>query len=125
MPVYMLGEKIIFPDPNDAEETGLLGIGGDLKPERLLLAYKSGIFPWYSAGQPVLWWSPNPRCVLYPEKLHISRSFKRSLNNNPFEIKTNSAFKDVMLACATPRANGTSETGEAGTWITEAMLGVL
>ncbi len=115
-----------FPDVSTAltEPDGLLAASEKLTPELVVEAYKQGIFPWYSEGQPVLWWSPNPRCVLYPEKFHISRSFKRSLNNNPFEIKTNTAFKQVMLACATPRANGTSETGEAGTWITEAMLQV-
>ena len=115
-----------FPDVSTAltEPDGLLAASEKLTPELVVEAYKQGIFPWYSEGQPVLWWSPNPRCVLYPEKFHISRSFKRSLNNNPFEIKTNTAFKQVMLACATPRANETSETGEAGTWITEAMLQV-
>jgi len=115
-----------FPDVSTAltEPDGLLAASEKLTPELVVEAYKQGIFPWYSEGQPVLWWSPNPRCVLYPEKFHVSRSFKRSLNNNPFEIKTNTAFKEVMLACATPRANRTSETGETGTWITEAMLQV-
>lgn len=109
-----------FPNVDTAliEPDGLLAASESLSPELVIEAYKRGIFPWYSDGQPVLWWSPNPRCVLYPEKFHISRSFRRTLNNNPFEIRTDTAFKDVMLACAQPRAEDT------GTWITEAMLNV-
>jgi leucyl/phenylalanyl-tRNA--protein transferase len=109
-----------FPDVRTAltEPDGLLAASERLTPELVTEAYKLGIFPWYSEGQPVLWWSPNPRCILYADKFHISRSFKRTLNSNPFEIKTNSAFRDVMLACAAPRKD------EPGTWITEAMLSV-
>ncbi len=109
-----------FPNVNTAfeEPDGLLAASERLTPELVIEAYKKGIFPWYSAGQPVLWWSPNPRCVLYPEKFHISRSFRRTLNNNPFVIKTNTAFREVMLACAKPRSD------DAGTWITETMLDV-
>ncbi len=97
--------NFIFPNVDTAltEPDGLLAASERLTPELVLDAYKHGIFPWYSEGQPVLWWSPNPRCVLYPEKFHVSRSFKRVLNNNPFEIKTNTAFREVMLACAEPR----------------------
>jgi len=107
-----------FPDVDSAlaEPDGLLAVSERLTPELVTKAYKLGIFPWYSEGQPVLWWSPDPRCILYPENFHISRSFKRTLNNNPFEIKTNTAFRDVMLACAKPRQDNT------GTWITERML---
>lgn len=109
-----------FPDVNTAliEPDGLLAASELLSPELVIDAYKQGIFPWYSNGQPVLWWSPNPRCVLFPEKFHISRSFKRTLNNNPFNIKTDTAFREVMLACAAPRG------GDASTWITDAMLNV-
>lgn len=109
-----------FPNVGTAltEPDGLLAASERLTPELVTEAYKLGIFPWYSEGQPVLWWSPNPRCILYPDKFHISRSFKRTLNSNPFEIKTNSAFRDVMLACAAPRND------EPGTWITEAMTAV-
>ena len=109
-----------FPDVSAAltEPDGLLVASERLTPELVIEAYTRGIFPWYSAGQPVLWWSPNPRCVLYPEKFHVSRSFRRTLKNSPFEIRTNTAFKEVMLACAEPRVE------EAGTWITEAMLSV-
>ncbi len=114
-----------FPKVSTAltEPDGLLAASESLTPELVVEAYKKGIFPWYSEGQPVLWWSPNPRCVLYPEKFHVSRSFRRTLNSNPFEIKTNTAFKEVMMACAAPRADG-SKTDNTGTWITQAMLDV-
>jgi len=114
-----------FPDVNSAltEPDGLLAASERLTPELVIAAYQRGIFPWYSDGQPVLWWSPNPRCVLYPDKLHISRSFKRTLKNHPFDIKTNTCFEDVMLACAAPRANQI-DNENAGTWITQTMLDV-
>ncbi len=114
-----------FPNINTAlvEPDGLLAASEVLTPELVIEAYKRGIFPWYSAGQPVLWWSPNPRCVLFPEKFHISRRFKRTLKNNPFELKLNTAFKEVMLACAEPRSN--IKNGEnSGTWITQTMIEV-
>lgn len=109
-----------FPDVSTAltEPDGLLIASELITAELVITAYTKGIFPWYSDDQPVLWWSPNPRCVLYPDKFHVSRSLRRTLNNNPFEIKTNTAFKEVMLSCAKPRADG------AGTWITERMLSV-
>ena len=117
--------NFIFPNVSTAltEPDGLLAASESLTPELVIEAYKQGIFPWYSDEQPVLWWSPDPRCVLYPEKFHISRSFKRTLNNNPFEIKTNTAFREVMLACAEPRTDD-SNIEQAGTWITDAMLDV-
>ena len=107
-----------FPDLQFAltEPDGLLAVGGNLKPETLLQAYSQGIFPWYSDDQPVLWWSPNPRCVLYPEKLKISRSLRKTLNKNIYEIRVDTAFSDVMQACAAPRKD------EAGTWIDNDML---
>ena len=109
-----------FPDVEDAllDPNGLLAASLTLSPELVIDAYERGIFPWYSDDQPVLWWSPNPRCVLYPERFHISRSFRRTLNNNPFEIRTDTAYRQVMLACAQPRKD------DAGTWITGAMLEV-
>lgn len=109
-----------FPDASTAliEPDGLLVASTRLTPELVIDAYKKGIFPWYSDEQPVLWWSPDPRCVLYPEKFHVSRSFRRTLNKLPFEIKTNTAFREVMLSCAKPRSD------EAGTWITDKMLSV-
>jgi len=107
-----------FPDVEDAllEPNGLLAASLTLNPGLVVDAYEQGIFPWYSEDQPVLWWSPDPRCVLYPDKFHISRSFRRTLNNNPFEVRIDTAYRQVMLACAEPRK------GDAGTWITEAML---
>lgn len=107
-----------FPSPIQAlkEPDGLLAAGGNLKPETLLQAYRQGIFPWYSEGQPILWWSPDPRCVLYPDNFHISRSFRRTLNKDLFTIKTNTAFRDVMLACAEPRLD------QDGTWILYEMI---
>ena len=109
-----------FPDVSTSltEPDGLLIASELITAELVITAYTKGIFPWYSDDQPVLWWSPNPRCVLYPDKFHLSRSLRRTLNNNPFEIKTNTAFKEVMQACAKPRADG------EGTWITEKMLSV-
>ena len=109
-----------FPDVEHAllDPNGLLAASLTLTPELVVDAYERGIFPWYSEDQPVLWWSPDPRCVLYPDQFHISRSFRRTLNNNPFEIRTDTAFRQVMLACAEPRKD------DAGTWITGAMLEV-
>lgn len=114
-----------FPDVSTAytEPDGLLAASESLTAELVIDAYKQGIFPWYSEGQPVLWWSPNPRCILRPENFHISRSLKRTLNSNLFEIKTNTAFREVMLACAAPRLKPDG-SGEADTWITEKMLEV-
>ena len=114
-----------FPELSAAltEPDGLLAASERLTPELVVYAYQQGIFPWYSDGQPVLWWSPDPRFVLFPKKFHVSRSFRRTLNNNPFEIRTNTAFKDVMLACAKPRIDKDG-SGEVGTWITDAMLDV-
>ena len=119
--MYWLEENgFRFPDVEHAllDPNGLLAASLSLTPELVVDAYERGIFPWYSEGQPVLWWSPDPRCVLFPGKFHVSRSFRRTLNNNPFEIRTDTAFRQVMLACAEPRKD------EAGTWITDAMLEV-
>jgi leucyl/phenylalanyl-tRNA--protein transferase len=106
-----------FPDPTLAlrEPDGLLAAGGDLAPERLLAAYERGIFPWYEEGQPVLWWSPDPRAVLFPGSVHVSRSLRRSLRRAGFTVTWNRVFRRVMAACAEPR------DGQAGTWITAAM----
>jgi leucyl/phenylalanyl-tRNA--protein transferase len=114
-----------FPNVSNAltEPDGLLAASECLTPELVIEAYKNGIFPWYSDGQPVLWWSPDPRCVLVPKNFHVSRSFKRTLNNNPFEIRTNTVFKDVMLACAQPRVD-CSNPENAGTWITQKIIDV-
>jgi leucyl/phenylalanyl-tRNA--protein transferase len=108
----------LFP-PVDAalkEPNGLLAAGGDLSPERLLAAYRRGIFPWYSAGEPILWWSPDPRLVLFPAELKIGRSFARVLRNRPYEVRLDTAFAQVTAACAAaPR------DGQSGTWITTEM----
>lgn len=113
-----------FPDPEIAlqEPDGLLCASLKLNPQILIDAYSRGIFPWYSEGQPVLWWSPNPRCVLFPDKFHVSRSFRRTLNTQAFEIRVNTCFPEVMQACAEPRSAETNP--EHGTWITPAMFDV-
>ena len=107
-----------FPPVEQAETEpdGLLAVGGDLSPEPLLNAYRHGIFPWFSDDQPILWWSPNPRTVLYPEQLKISRSLAKTLRNKPFRISFNHCFSDVIRACAEPRPES------PGTWITEDMI---
>jgi leucyl/phenylalanyl-tRNA--protein transferase len=107
-----------FPSPRLAllDPDGLLAAGGNLNPDTLLQAYSQGIFPWYSGDQPILWWSPDPRCVLFPDRFHVSRSFRRTLNQHPFAIRTDTAFRQVMLACAEPRSD------QNGTWITAEML---
>jgi leucyl/phenylalanyl-tRNA--protein transferase len=107
-----------FPPVDSASPEGLLAVGGDLRPERLLEAYRHGIFPWYNDDQPILWWSPDPRAVLFPDKLHISRSLKRSLRPGLFKVTFDRCFRDVMQQCAGPRP----QYPEGGTWITEEML---
>jgi leucyl/phenylalanyl-tRNA--protein transferase len=107
-----------FPPVEQASPEGLLAVGGDLRPERLLEAYRHGIFPWYSNDQPILWWSPDPRTVLFPDKLHISRSLKRSLRPGIFSVTLDTCFRAVMTACAEPRP----KYPDGGTWITAEML---
>ncbi|MCF6325254.1 MAG: leucyl/phenylalanyl-tRNA--protein transferase [Gammaproteobacteria bacterium] len=106
-----------FPDVSLAleEPDGLLAVGGNLSAETLFNAYRHGIFPWYSDGQPILWWSPNPRAVIYPERLRMSRSLKKRLRQQRFEITLDHAFDEVIQACATARNDG------LGTWITAQM----
>jgi leucyl/phenylalanyl-tRNA--protein transferase len=117
VPIYLLGEDPeLFPPPAKADRSGLLAVGGDLSPERLLSAYSQGIFPWYSQGQPLLWHSPDPRFVLVPDKLHVGRSLRKTLKAGLYEIRWDTAFADVITACAsTPRP------GQDGTWITDEM----
>ena len=107
-----------FPAVEHATPEGLLAIGGDLSTERLLEAYRHGIFPWYSEGQPILWWSPDPRTVLFPQRLHVSRSLKRSLRPGRFTVTFDQCFETVVRHCAGPR----TQYPEGGTWITPAML---
>src|SRR5688572_12819548 len=112
MPLFVLDKTLSFPPVHLAGPDGLLAIGGDLSPERLLLAYRNGIFPWYEE-EPILWWSPNPRFVLFPGELKISKSIKPLLNRNEFGFTTNTAFKTVIRHCKKiPRAD------QMGTWIT-------
>ncbi|MFT4975517.1 MAG: leucyl/phenylalanyl-tRNA--protein transferase [Myxococcota bacterium] len=116
MPVYRIPEEHLFPHPSLSEPDGLLGVGGDLHPARLLLAYANGIFPWYSEGQPILWFSPEPRFVLKPEQLHIGRSLKKRIRRGDYEVRLDSAFADVIRAC-----RERSRPGQRGTWITDEM----
>ena len=116
MPVYELGRALVFPPPERAVD-GLLAVGGDLSPERLLLAYRSGIFPWYSDDLPILWHSPDPRCVLPVDRVHAGRTLRRAVNKGVYEIRFDTAFERVIATCqTTPRA------GQDGTWITGEML---
>jgi leucyl/phenylalanyl-tRNA--protein transferase len=116
MPVYRLPRQLAFPDPAEADDSGLLAVGGDLSADRLLLAYRSGIFPWYEAGMPILWWSPDPRMILEPGALRVSRRLRRTLNKGPFTVRFDTAFPGVIRACAVARRKG-----QAGTWITPEM----
>jgi leucyl/phenylalanyl-tRNA---protein transferase len=107
-----------FPPVELASPEGLLAVGGDLRAERLLEAYRHGIFPWYSPGQPILWWSPDPRAVLFPPKLRVSRSLRKTLRQNKFSVTLDRAFREVISSCAQPR----SERLGHGTWITPEMI---
>lgn len=118
LPVLRPDAGLDFPPVETASPEGLLAVGGDLRAERLLAAYRRGIFPWYSDGQPILWWSPDPRAVLFPEKLKISRSLHKTLRAGKFRVTFDQRFHDVMQACAEPR----SRDPAAGTWITAAMI---
>ncbi|MCC7082445.1 MAG: leucyl/phenylalanyl-tRNA--protein transferase [Burkholderiales bacterium] len=113
-----LGRAHVFPPLESAlpEPNGLLAAGGDLSPARILAAYRHGIFPWFGAGDPILWWSPDPRMVLYPAELKVSRSLRKALRRGDYEIRVDTRFRDVMHACAQPRA------GQPGTWIVDAMI---
>ena len=104
-----------FPPLEAASPEGLLAVGGDLNPDRLLSAYRQGVFPWFSDGQPILWWSPDPRAILYPADLHISRSLRKSLRTQGFEVTADRAFDDVIQRCAESR------NAREGTWITSGM----
>lgn len=117
MPVYLLSNDLIFPSPQLAPQEGLLAVGGDLSRERLLLAYRTGIFPWYSENEPIMWWSPDPRLVLYPEQLRVSKSLKKIINKSLFKLTMDQAFDAVINACARSR----TEANE-GTWIVDEMI---
>jgi leucyl/phenylalanyl-tRNA--protein transferase len=116
MPVYALSAKLAFPSPDYAEPGGLLAVGGDLSVERLLLAYRMGIFPWYAEGDPILWWSPDPRLVLFPEHLRVAKSLHRVIGRGTYSVSVDRAFEQVIRGCATvPRRYG------EGTWIVPEM----
>jgi leucyl/phenylalanyl-tRNA--protein transferase len=114
--VYRLGSAILFPDPREAEADGLLAVGGDLRPARLLAAYARGIFPWYEK-EPILWYSPDPRMVLLPRELHVARRLRRTLRREVFEIRFDTAFAQVIRSCAE-----VERPGSQGTWITREMI---
>lgn len=114
---YYLDEELYFPPLNTADKQGIVAIGGDLSIKRLLMAYHLGIFPWFSEGEPILWWSPNPRFVLYPEKIKISKSMRPILNNNRFKITFDKDFRTVIGHC-----KNTFREGQDGTWISDEML---
>lgn len=117
MPVFLLSDRIEFPPPESAEEDGLLAVGGDLGEERLLLAYSMGIFPWYSEGVPILWWSPDPRLVLLPGELKVSRSLRQTIRKSTYEVTMDGAFDDVIKSCALIHRRK-----DGGTWITKEMI---
>ncbi|RLA91985.1 MAG: leucyl/phenylalanyl-tRNA--protein transferase [Deltaproteobacteria bacterium] len=117
MPVYLLSDELIFPRPEEAEENGLLAVGGDLSLKRLLLAYRLGIFPWYSEESPILWWSPDPRLILEPENLKISKSLNKVIKKGIFSITMDQAFEAVIRGCAQAQ-----RPDARGTWIVDDMI---
>ncbi|GAB1858258.1 leucyl/phenylalanyl-tRNA--protein transferase [Flavobacteriaceae bacterium MHTCC 0001] len=112
-----LTEDLWFPNVSEATKDGILAIGGDLSVARLLLAYRSGIFPWFESDEPILWWSPDPRFVLFPKNLKVSKSMRQVLRNKNYVVTVNKAFVDVITACAEAKRNG-----QQGTWITKDMI---
>lgn len=116
MPVFLLDKNLVFPPVEMAVEGGILAVGGDLSPERLLLAYREGIFPWYSDGEPIIWWSPDPRFVLFPEELKVSRSTRQVINRKIFDITFDRDFEGVITRCAAVKRRR-----QKGTWITNEM----
>ncbi|MEM7374186.1 MAG: leucyl/phenylalanyl-tRNA--protein transferase [Bacteroidota bacterium] len=117
MPIFALNESLLFPPPHLAEPDGILAIGGDLTPQRLLLAYEKGIFPWYSETEPILWWSPDPRFVLYPDALKIAKSMRPILRKGIFQVSYDQEFKQVVGRC-----KQIARPGQEGTWITGDMM---
>ncbi len=117
MPVFRLTDELLFPHPSYADPGGLLAVGGDLSPDRLLLAYAHGIFPWFSELSPILWWSPDPRLVLFPHELKLHNSLKRVIRKNIYTVTIDRAFPQVIRSCAETRTDAGEET-----WITEEMI---
>lgn len=116
MPVFQLSKELAFPNPSYAEEEGILAVGGDLSVERLLLAYANGIFPWFTEGSKILWWSPDPRMVLFPENFKISNSLKQLIKSKRYSISYDKDFKSVIKHCA-----NVEREGQDSTWITKQM----
>ena len=114
--MYLISDNLYFPPVTEASSEGILAVGGDLSPERLLLAYKSGIFPWFNSGEPILWWAPNSRMVLFFEDLIVSKSMRTILNRNIFKVTFNQDFKAVITNCRSVKREG-----QSGTWITDDM----
>ena len=117
--MYHLSEELRFPSPHLATKEGIVAVGGDLRPERVLLAYRSGIFPWFEQDEFLIWWSPDPRMVLFPDELRISKSMRSLLRKHPYEITFNKAFNQVVKSCA-----GVKRFGQTGTWITPGLMEV-
>lgn len=123
MPIYLLPEdEIVFPPPHLATAEGILAVGGDLSTERLLLAYKNGIFPWFNPGEPILWWSPDPRFVLYPEELRVSKSMRPYFNQQKFKVTFDSNFGEVIRSCQVRVSESKRRQRAVGSWITDDML---
>jgi len=116
LPIYKLSEEILFPDPSEAED-GIIAVGGDLSPERIIVAYLHGIFPWYSDTDPIIWWSPDPRCVLFPVELRVSRSMKQLLKKGIYTVTFDRNFREVIRHCADVRYKDRNDT-----WITGDMM---
>ncbi|MDH3997098.1 MAG: leucyl/phenylalanyl-tRNA--protein transferase, partial [Desulfobulbaceae bacterium] len=117
MPVYQLTDKLVFPPAELAEKDGLLAIGGDLSPARLLLAYNNGIFPWFSERDPILWWAPSPRLVIFPDEFKIPKRLSRLMRQEKFSVTMDTAFRQVIAACATVDVRKGNNT-----WITKDMI---
>ena len=115
--MYFLTKELFFPPVSNANSEGILAVGGDLSPEILILAYKSGIFPWFEEGEPILWWSPNPRMILFLDELVISKSMRNILNRNVFKVTFNQNFREVISHC-----QNVTRYGQTGTWITNEMI---
>ena len=115
--MYFLLKELFFPDVSEADKSGILAVGGDLSPERLMLAYKSGIFPWFDSDEPILWWSPQQRMVLFPDELVISKSMRSILRKEVFTVTFNKDFRAVISNCSQ-----ISRNGQQGTWISEEMI---
>jgi leucyl/phenylalanyl-tRNA--protein transferase len=115
--MYYIIKDLFFPPVSEADDEGVLAIGGDLNPERLKLAYKSGIFPWFNEGEPILWWTPDPRMVLFPDELIVSKSMRNVLNRNQFKVTFNQNFAAVISNCQKIKREG-----QNGTWISNEMI---